>query len=384
MKFLHISDTHLGYTQYGLLERRQDFLDVFHEAVDTAIDEKVDFILHSGDFFHTSRPSNQTFLEGIEILNRLRDAHIPIFTISGNHDRGSQVRDVSPLAIMEPLGLKLVDSGFTEHNGLFIGGLKYISRAGLRQTKGIRVLLEKFLESINGRNGVKLFMLHQEFSPLFPDSSLYMEEEIPEGFDYIGIGHYHIRQEPKVIKGSTVVYPGSTEFTAYNEKEDEVEKGFYIVSVEDGKFHCKFGTFKRKRPFLSITLNENTLDEDLKDLSSKVLKIIEEGCKKPVVIFKGILKEIEIKDIYSKLSKYGLNDSNVLHFRFNITKESKDISDVSIAGLEEDNIFKALRELISDDELYTTVEETVKNLQTFESIEEVKKYIKENPQILDI
>ena len=78
MKFLHVTDTHLGYNQYGLEERGQDFFDVFKEAVDIAIENEVDFILHTGDFFHTSRPSNQVILEGLEIINKVKVSIIAI------------------------------------------------------------------------------------------------------------------------------------------------------------------------------------------------------------------------------------------------------------------------------------------------------------------
>ncbi len=384
MKFLHISDTHLGYSQYGLSERKKDFLDVFHEAVDTAIDKKVNFIIHSGDFFHTSRPSNETFLEGIEIVKRLSDANIPVFTISGNHDRGSQVRDVSPLTILQSLGLKLVDTGFIEHEGIFIGGLKYLSKAGLKQTGGIKAILEKYLDKIKNRDGFKILLLHQEFHPFFPDSSLYMEQEIPEGFDYIGIGHYHVKQEPKIINSATVVYPGSTEFTAYNENEDKIEKGFYIVEVEDKNINCQFYPFKNRRSFISLDFQEENIDKIILSLKEKIESLLDNNQKKPVVILKGYLKNLEIKDIISILHKEGLNEDKVLHYRFNLSKETEDMTDISFVSEGDDIVFPALKELIDDENLFHIVEDVIKNLQTYENIDEVKKYLKENPDIFPV
>ncbi len=382
MKFIHISDTHLGYSQYGLNERRNDFLDVFEEAVDFAIDKNVDFIIHSGDFFHTSRPSNQTFLESIRLLERLKERKIPIFTISGNHDRGSQVRDISPLSILEPVGLKVVDTGFIEFDGVFIGGLKYISKAGLKQTNGIRPILESYLEKLPD-NGFKILMLHQEFSPLFPASELYLENELPEGFNYVGIGHYHIRQEPKNIKGSTVVYPGSTEFTAYNENEEKEKKGFYLVNVENGKIESEFLTFLRSRPFISIDFDEEKIQETVENLKRDVEKLLDEKRKKPVVIFRGTLKNLELKDLTNLLENSGLNEEKVLHYRFNLSRETEDVSGVSIEGIETDVIMNKLRELIKEEEIFFVVEEAIKSLQILENTDEMKKFLKEHPEILD-
>ena len=51
-KFLHIADCHLGYRQYNLAERYNDFGRAFHRMIDIAIAEKVDFVLLAGDLFH--------------------------------------------------------------------------------------------------------------------------------------------------------------------------------------------------------------------------------------------------------------------------------------------------------------------------------------------
>ena len=37
MKFAHLADTHLGYRQFGLLEREKDFYEVFDKIIDKII-----------------------------------------------------------------------------------------------------------------------------------------------------------------------------------------------------------------------------------------------------------------------------------------------------------------------------------------------------------
>ena len=37
MKFAHLADTHLGYRQFGLLEREKDFYEVFDKIIDKLI-----------------------------------------------------------------------------------------------------------------------------------------------------------------------------------------------------------------------------------------------------------------------------------------------------------------------------------------------------------
>ncbi len=380
MKFLQISDTHLGYRQYGLIEREEDFFDVFEEAIEIAIKENVDFILHSGDFFHTSRPSNQTFLKAIEVIKRLKDHKIPIFTISGNHDRGNQIRDISPLKILESFGLKLIDAGSIEHEGVVISGLKYIPKVALRQSK-LKNFLEKIRENSPNNNAIHLLMLHHEFQPFFPNSILNLHEELPDGYNYVGIGHYHIPQEPFYIRDSFILYSGSTEYTAYNPKEEEIDKKIHLIEFSDGKFSYQPLTLSRKRPFLRFTLSENSLEEDIKTLKYEIEKMQTQYSKKPVLILKGKLREKSLKDVDYLLSK---EDIKELTIYINYSIESSQVLDVSSIPTSPEEIIdieKELKKLIEDETLY---EKAIEILSTFKNLEidEAKKILKENPDIL--
>ncbi len=385
MKFLHVTDTHLGYNQYGLEERGQDFFDVFKEAVDIAIENEVDFILHTGDFFHTSRPSNQVILEGLEIINKVKEANIPIFCIAGNHDRGSKVRDISPLDILKPFGLKTIELGTLEHEGIFISGLKYISKAGIKHLGGIKPALEKILEKTSNSKNLHILMLHQEFYPLFPTSSLFTEREIPQGFDYVGIGHYHVKQEPKKINNSFVVYPGSTEFTAYSEKENATPKGVYLVEHDGEKFNFNFIELQNRRPFIFSTFEEEKFDETVENIKLKVEQSLAKNQKAPVVVLKGMLKDLTIKDLSEKLSKEGLapDKEKILYFNFLTSKYIEESEEKINIEIDEESISRELRELIGDDEIFSDVQSLINTLKSFDSVDEMKKFLKENEHLLE-
>ena len=53
MLISHISDLHLGYSQFGLEEREEDVYQAFHEAIDTSIKERVKLVILAGDYFIT-------------------------------------------------------------------------------------------------------------------------------------------------------------------------------------------------------------------------------------------------------------------------------------------------------------------------------------------
>jgi len=378
MEFIHISDTHLGYNQYGLLERSRDFFDVFMEGVEYAIEHRVDFVLHTGDFFHSSRPSNNVLIQGMEIVQKLRQAKIPIFVISGNHDRGSQVRDVSPLSILQPVGLQLVDKGVVEHEGIYIAGLKYLSKAGLRQVS-LREVLEYYLEESG--DGFKILMLHQEFQPFFPDSPLNVHRDIPEGFDYVGIGHYHVAQPPAQVNGFTLVYPGSTEFTAYNEKEEEKGKGFYHVRVNGKEVNAQFVNLKKRRPFLNMEIGQDTGIEDIIRQVREGLERIENE-KKPVLVMKGKVKDLSYRELIAYLEKEGIL-KHLLHVQLNLTRDVDITGEGIVMEIKQDRVKEEIKRLIDDTTLSEDVIDLIDSLRNFDTIDEAKKFLKENPELLD-
>ncbi|NPA51330.1 MAG: DNA repair exonuclease [Aquificae bacterium] len=386
MKFLHVTDTHLGYRQYGLEERARDFFDVFDEAIDLAIQHKVDFVLHSGDFFHTSRPSNSVILEGLQLLSKLKSANIPIFLIPGNHDRGNKVKDVSPLHILRDFGANLIEQGTVEYEGIYISGVKYLSKIALKKIGTIKPVLERFLENSKNR-GIHLLMLHQEFTPHFPHG-LYLSKEIPKGFSYVGIGHLHERVMPFYNQNCMVVYPGSTEFTAFSKNEEQTPKGVFLVEKKENSLEANFIELKRRRPFLSFEFEEESFLDTVKDIKTKLESIREYSDKSPVVILKGYIEKLSIKDLNAVLAKNGiyLDKNNVLHINFLLKtrEDSKKQKDIFSLHTKQIDIEKELKRLIGDELLVNHVYEIISQAKSMESIEDFKEFLKENYTKLDI
>src|SRR4030066_2525644 len=97
MKFIHISDSHLGAATLGrklslagINQREEDICQVFAFAIDRILELKPDFVLHSGDLFHSVRPSNRIIDFALRQFLKLSQAQIPTVIISGNHDSPKQ------------------------------------------------------------------------------------------------------------------------------------------------------------------------------------------------------------------------------------------------------------------------------------------------------
>jgi len=102
VRLLHTADTHIGYRQYHLDERRQDFADAFTEVVSAGIQEDVDAVVHAGDLFHTSRPGITPLQTVLTELQRLQEASIPFLLIVGNHER---THDRNWVELLQEIGL---------------------------------------------------------------------------------------------------------------------------------------------------------------------------------------------------------------------------------------------------------------------------------------
>src|SRR2546425_12743190 len=85
--FIHIADTHLGYEQYGVRERFNDFSRAFWSIIDDAVARGVDFVVIAGDLFNKRAIDAQTLIHAIEGLRKLKEAGIVVITSQGNHDR---------------------------------------------------------------------------------------------------------------------------------------------------------------------------------------------------------------------------------------------------------------------------------------------------------
>ncbi|MFI0777290.1 exonuclease SbcCD subunit D [Streptomyces sp. NPDC021212] len=83
-RLLHTSDWHLGHTLYGH-SREEDFDAVLAEIVAIAQESQPDLIVHSGDLFHSSRPTGRDLIRAMRALTELA-AVAPTVVVAGNHD----------------------------------------------------------------------------------------------------------------------------------------------------------------------------------------------------------------------------------------------------------------------------------------------------------
>ena len=335
MKFAHIADPHLGREQFQQPFRYRDYLEAFKQAIERAIEEKVDFILLAGDLFHVSKPSPRAIRDAVEVLSAAKKKDIPVFAIEGNHDK--TIRETSIYDLLEHLGLiYTVGIKKTPREGEFQRSIKKgnlylvygvfgdIEIYGLRHNNRWQLIKngQNILKTLFKGRPNSILMLHQAIDYLaegtpYKDAFDLKLSEIPDGFGYYALGHIHMKKELKKEESGLsgdIIYPGSLERTEIREashrivydrkvtikKLEENIKGFYIVEDFEPQF-VEINT----RPFYNVLIKGNSKSE----LKNKVSEIRDHVERDSIVIItlEGVVRGgVHVNEFYDLLKDWGL------------------------------------------------------------------------------
>ncbi|HSM25425.1 MAG TPA: exonuclease subunit SbcD, partial [Anaerolineaceae bacterium] len=115
IKILHFSDAHIDIAshgkrdpQSGLPVRVMDFLKALDTIIDTAIQDKVDLVLFSGDAYKDRTPVPTFQREWGKRIIRLSQAKIPTILLVGNHDISPTIGRASALQEFDTLDIPFV------------------------------------------------------------------------------------------------------------------------------------------------------------------------------------------------------------------------------------------------------------------------------------
>ena len=291
IKFLHLSDIHLGCRRYNLEERTKDFFRSWHDVIEKhAVPNEVDFVLIAGDFFDRRNIDPQTMNHALAGLQLLKDKGIPVVAIEGNHDRREAVNDYSWMrsfsqagffALLEPASyaegrveLKAWDA--EQRTGSYIdikGARIFGSHWYGTSANSAMSLLADALRRERDESRFNILMLHTDVEgqlnrPMIPALSVEKLKELRALVGYVALGHTHKRFE---LDG-WAFNPGSLEACSIDEYREE--RGIFLVEVDDeGGVNAKFINDYVQRPFQRLTF----------DVS---------GAEDPEVVHAGVLETV--------------------------------------------------------------------------------------------
>ncbi len=293
--FIHVADTHLGYEQYGVRERFNDFSRAFWDIMDEAVERRVDFVVIAGDLFNKRAIDAQTLIHAIEGLKNLKERGIVAIAIEGNHDRSYYRDGISwlqflchqgYLTLLAPVmrdGAPVIepwqrDTMLGSHIDLLGGrlrvyGLPWQGAATVRCMEGMAQALDaaRMTEEAEGIQ-YRLLMMHTGIEGIVPRMqglpSIAQFQPLRQYVNYLALGHIH---KPYEFEG-WIYNPGSTETCGAEESAWE-DRGYYYVEIDTDeperiidlskqeRLHHATHLISKRRPFVRHELRVDGLNE---------------------------------------------------------------------------------------------------------------------------
>lgn len=279
MKILHTSDLHIG-KYIGTYDLKEDTEYVLNQVVDTAIRERVEVVLISGDVFDRPNPSEEAIKMYVSFLKALLDKNIKVITISGNHDSGirlSAYKDILGKGYFvegefnSPMRKVSLSDEYGPVNFYMLPFFTpFIVKSNLKLEKGLEnydLAMDEIIKRENIDTSQRNIILAHQFVAGFKFGG--SEEDFSysngdeknvagvgiisldkfQNFDYVALGHIH---KPQKISRETIRYSGS--LLKYKTSEiDGPDKSVVIIDLkEKGNIEVKLDPIKPLHPFVKI------------------------------------------------------------------------------------------------------------------------------------
>jgi len=281
MKFLHISDLHLGKTmnEYPLVKEDQPYwIEQFLALVD---EKKADAVVIAGDVYDRSNPSNEAVRLFDHLITELAERKVTVLAVAGNHDSGQKlsfagsvlaqggihiagvledgIHKVSVDDGEEPVNFWLVPYVFPQLVGDLLGDadIKDYDTAFRRLLKAQEIDFTQKNVIVAHQN-----VLHKgkEADRSGSESMVAgvggIEYSVFDGFDYVALGHIHRAQ---CVGRETIRYVGSPLCYHFDEAKYP-EKGAVLVELGE-KGTAPVVTFCPIEPLHKVRVLNGTFSE---------------------------------------------------------------------------------------------------------------------------
>lgn len=279
MKILHTSDLHIG-KYIGTYDLKEDTEYVLNQVVDTAIRERVEVVLISGDVFDRPNPSEEAIKMYVSFLKELLDKNIKVIAISGNHDSGIRLSAYKEILgkgyfvegeFNSPMRKVSLNDEYGPVNFYMLPFFTpFIVKSNLKLEKGLEnydLAMDEIIKRENIDTSQRNIILAHQFVAGFKFGG--SEEDFSysngdeknvagvgiisldkfQNFDYVALGHIH---KPQKISRETIRYSGS--LLKYKTSEiDGPDKSVVIIDLkEKGNIEVKLDPIKPLHPFVKI------------------------------------------------------------------------------------------------------------------------------------
>lgn len=319
LKIGWMGDSHIGNQQYGRRARRLDHAQAVYNAIQEMVNpsdgrDRVDVIIHTGDFLHSHRPAPEDVQVVRAIHELLVSESMVMYVISGNHDKSDPhwIQVINRPA--SEYGIMLLDHLTVTVNEHTISGLPYMGA-------------EHLLNTFNYQPASDVLVLHaavEEFFGMQSPNTVSIHDLPTDHHQLITIGDIHI-QDIRQVGQCYVGYSGSTELGS---RDEPFEKRWVLVHLQDHKVVKMLSVPIGNRPVMEFVLrNENELDVAL----SKLRSFQDPNLRKPIVF---IDYHHSLPNVVSRFRQEFDPDDYILRFRprFYESESKEPWQDGQVAG----------------------------------------------------
>lgn len=331
MKFLHISDLHIGKRihEFSMIEDQKYILS---QILAIAESSGAEGVIIAGDIYDRPVPSAEAVQVFDWFLTGLAERKKMVFAVSGNHDSAERIAFGAQLMSGRGVYVSPVYSGQTEkitlrdeYGELFVYLLPFLKPAAMRhvlekergevaETDGedgadlpgsyheaVKLAVERMGVDAGARN---LLVAHQfvtgagrcESEEIAVGGLDNVDAEVFDLFDYVALGHLH---SPQSVKRETVRYCGTP--LKYSFSEAEQEKSVTVVELrEKGEVRLSFLPLvplrdlrKIRGTYLEVTARSfyrETNTEDYVQITLTDEEDIPDGLQKLRVIYPNLMR----------------------------------------------------------------------------------------------
>lgn len=249
MKFIHLSDLHLGkkVNEFSMIEDQEYILKKILNVIDN---ESPDGVLIAGDVYDKSMPSAEAVQLFDDFLYRLSKRNLQVFVISGNHDSPERIAFGARLMNGSGVHLSPVYEGKVtevtmqdEYGAVQVYMLPFVKPSHVRRfypekeigsyTDAVEAALSEAPKCREERN---ILITHQfvtgasrsESEEISVGGSDNVDAAVFDGFDYVALGHIH---GPQNVGKETVRYCGTP--LKYSFSEAKHEKSVTVVEMKE-------------------------------------------------------------------------------------------------------------------------------------------------------
>ena len=269
MKFLHISDLHLGkrVNEYSMLEDQEYIL---MEILRITDEERPDGVLIAGDVYDKSVPPAEAVGLFDRFLVALAARKTEVFVISGNHDSperiafGARLMDASGIHMSPVYSGAVMPTAMTDEYGTVdVFMLPFVKPAHVRRyapdeeigsyTDALRCAIACMERNDQHRS---VLVTHQfvtgasrsESEEVSVGGTDNVDADVFEGFDYVSLGHIH---RPQNCGSERIRYCGTPLKYSFSEAKDE--KSVTVVELkEKGNLTVRTVPLRPKRDLVEL------------------------------------------------------------------------------------------------------------------------------------